>query len=199
MLDHSARSVWSSTRVDSDYWHLVTDLGTESFSLHLLGIVALWLPHPCTIGSPIRFLRAASVNRTEWSRASFEILRSTIILEKRNEGKENVFFFSSIEIFFFCLYSIFFFFVLIKISEEKENFFFVYLRFWKFWKFWKKGNFFFIHFREKFQREKERKRNFFFLLWNENFKNLPFKRDLILWKNGCTRRSGKKKKESAFT
>lgn len=195
MLDHSARSVWSSTRVDSDYWHLVTDLGTESFSLHLLGIVALWLPHPCTIGSLIRFLRAASVNRTEWSRASFEILRSTIILEKRNEGKENVFFFLRWKFFFLSIFDIFFF-VLIKISEEKENFFFVYLRFWK---FWKKGNFFFIHFREKFQREKERKRNFFFLLWNENFKNLPFKRDLILWKNGCTRRSGKKKKESAFT
>lgn len=195
MLDHSARSVWSSTRVDSDYWHLVTDLGTESFSLHLLGIVALWLPHPCTIGSPIRFLRAASVNRTEWSRASFEILRLTIILEKRNEGKENVFFFLRWKFFFLSIFDIFFF-VLIKISEEKENFFFVYLRFWK---FWKKGNFFFIHFREKFQREKERKRNFFFLLWNENFKNLPFKRDLILWKNGCTRRSGKKKKESAFT
>lgn len=158
MLDHSARSVWSSTRVDSDYWHLVTDLGTESFSLHLLGIVALWLPHPCTIGSLIRFLRAASVNRTEWSRASFEILRSTIILEKRNEGKENVFFFLRWKFFFLSIFDIFFF-VLIKISEEKENFFFVYLRFWK---FWKKGNFFFIHFREKFQREKERKRNFFF-------------------------------------
>lgn len=161
MLDHSARSVWSSTRVDSDYWHLVTDLGTESFSLHLLGIVALWLPHPCTIGSLIRFLRAASVNRTEWSRASFEILRSTIILEKRNEGKENVFFFLRWKFFFLSIFDIFFF-VLIKISEEKENFFFVYLRFWKFWKFWKKGNFFFIHFREKFQKKKQRKKNFFF-------------------------------------
>lgn len=118
---------------------------------------------------------------------------------KAKRGKGECFFFFFDRNFFFCLYSIFFFFVLIKISEEKENFFFVYLRFWKFWKFWKKGNFFFIHFREKFQREKERKRNFFFLLWNENFKNLPFKRDLILWKNGCTRRSGKKKKESAFT
>lgn len=159
MLDHSARSVWSSTRVDSDYWHLVTDLGTESFSLHLLGIVALWLPHPCTIGSLIRFLRAASVNRTEWSRASFEILRSTIILEKRNEGKENVFFFSSIEIFFFCLYSIFFFFVLIKISEEKENFFFVYLRFWK---FWKKGKFLFYPFSREISKRKRKEKKFFF-------------------------------------
>lgn len=196
MLDHSARSVWSSTRVDSDYWHLVTDLGTESFSLHLLGIVALWLPHPCTIGSLIRFLRAASVNRTEWSRASFEILRSTIILEKRNEGKENVFFFSSIEIFFF-VYIRYFFFRFDKNFGRKGKFFF---RLSSILEILEKGKFLFYPFsREISKRKRKEEKFFFFLLWNENFKNLPFKRDLILWKNGCTRRSGKKKKESAFT
>lgn len=158
MLDHSARSVWSSTRVDSDYWHLVTDLGTESFSLHLLGIVALWLPHPCTIGSLIRFLRAASVNRTEWSRASFEILRSTIILEKRNEGKENVFFFLRWKFFFLSIFDIFFF-RFDKNFGRKGKFFF---RLSSILEILEKGKFLFYPFSREISKKKTKEKKFFF-------------------------------------
>lgn len=75
---HSGRSVWSSTRVDSDYWHLVIDLGTESFSLHLLGTLALSLPHP-TDRSPRRFLRA--IVRLRWTEPS---------VAERTSGRSNV-------------------------------------------------------------------------------------------------------------
>lgn len=185
MLDHSARSVWSSTRVDSDYWHLVTDLGTESFSLHLLGIVALWLPHPCTIGSPIRFLRAASVNRTEWSRASWDF-EIDDYFGKTKRGKAKRFFFrlSSIEI----SKEIFFLLPVLDILEKRKFFFFPFI-FDR--NFGKKENFFFRL--SSMKISKKGKLFFSMSIFDENFRKKEISFLSIFKKN-----FGKKQREKKF-